>query len=76
MKINYSLLFTVVFSAFIQLPANNTAHMFIPTKPNVSYKVQQVHFHWGFKSNEGSEHTIGNDKFPIEVYLLTYNYLT
>ncbi len=32
------------------------------------YKVAGVHFHWGQDSSEGgSEHTVDEDKFPLEV---------
>jgi len=33
----------------------------------------QLHFHWGPNGNEGSEHTIDNKKYPLEVHLVHYN---
>lgn len=38
----------------------------------------QGHFHWGNRSNVGSEHLIGGRAFPLELHLVHYNskYLT
>merc|ERR1712223_1342537 len=34
------------------------------------YHLLQLHFHWGWNSKEGSEHTIDGRKFPLEVHLV------
>ena len=31
------------------------------------FKVAQLHFHWGSSDNNGSEHTINDKQFPLEV---------
>ena len=36
------------------------------------YKFSQVHFHWGQKNSEGSEHRVGNISFPMEMHLVHY----
>ena len=40
--------------------------------PN-SYNVEQLHFHWGNNSNEGSEHEIDGKSYPLEMHLVHYN---
>merc|ERR1712020_281405 len=34
------------------------------------YHLLTLHFHWGWNSKEGSEHTIDGKKFPMEVHLV------
>jgi len=34
------------------------------------FVLDHIHFHWGSKSNMGSEHTINNKHFPMEMHLL------
>jgi len=40
--------------------------------PN-SYNFEQLHFHWGNNSNEGSEHEIDGKRYPLEMHLVHYN---
>ena len=40
--------------------------------PNLYY-IEQLHFHWGKHSNLGSEHTIDNKRYPLEMHLVHYN---
>ena len=40
--------------------------------PN-SYNIEQLHFHWGNHSDTGSEHTIDNKRYPLEMHLVHYN---
>ena len=35
-----------------------------------SYKLLQLHFHWGDIDSMGSEHTINRVRFPMEVHLV------
>ena len=37
------------------------------TKP---YQLLQLHFHWGGADDRGSEHTIDNKRFPLEMHLV------
>merc|ERR1711915_75247 len=37
---------------------------------NGSYKLLQVHFHWGINDLVGSEHTLDGKIFPLEMHLL------
>ena len=34
------------------------------------YKLLQLHFHWGADDSMGSEHTINNRRFPLEMHLV------
>ncbi|VDN09775.1 unnamed protein product [Dibothriocephalus latus] len=36
------------------------------------YKVQQFHFHWGSDSTTGSEHTVDDRHFPLEMHIEAY----
>ena len=38
-----------------------------------SYNIEQLHFHWGNHSDTGSEHTIDNKRYPLEMHLVHYN---
>ncbi|XP_067133279.1 carbonic anhydrase-like [Centruroides vittatus] len=40
---------------------------------NGTYKFLQLHFHWGQKNDEGSEHTIEGSDYPLEMHLVHYN---
>ena len=37
------------------------------------YYIEQLHFHWGKNSSYGSEHTIDNKRYPLEMHLVHYN---
>ena len=37
------------------------------------YQFAQLHFHWGDKNTQGSEHTMNGDGFPLEVHLVHFN---
>ncbi|XP_030060331.1 carbonic anhydrase 7 [Microcaecilia unicolor] len=37
------------------------------------YRLKQFHFHWGTKSNQGSEHTVNGKSFPCELHLVHWN---
>lgn len=37
------------------------------------YQFEQLHFHWGLKDNEGSEHTIDGETSAMEMHLLFRN---
>ncbi|KAK3606492.1 hypothetical protein CHS0354_041443 [Potamilus streckersoni] len=36
------------------------------------YKVSQFHFHWGRRSDRGSEHTFDGTAFPMEMHIVHY----
>ncbi|GLV42153.1 Carbonic anhydrase 2 [Carabus blaptoides fortunei] len=40
-----------------------------------TYRFVQLHFHWGENDNEGSENTINNSSFPMELHLVFYKTL-
>ena len=35
-----------------------------------SYRAVQFHFHWGPDDNNGSEHTVGGRRFPLEMHVV------
>lgn len=35
-----------------------------------SYRLAQIHFHWGPRNKYGSEHMFGHDHFPMEMHLV------
>lgn len=37
------------------------------------YQFEQLHFHWGLKNNEGSEHTINKRASAMEMHVLFRN---
>ncbi|GCB68625.1 carbonic anhydrase 5A, mitochondrial [Scyliorhinus torazame] len=37
------------------------------------YRLKQFHFHWGSKSDRGSEHTVNNQVYPAELHLVHWN---
>ncbi|KAM3910074.1 carbonic anhydrase 9-like, partial [Leptodactylus fuscus] len=37
------------------------------------YQAAQLHFHWGSKSNPGSEHMVNGRRFPGEIHVVHYN---
>ncbi|XP_020367446.1 carbonic anhydrase 5B, mitochondrial-like isoform X1 [Rhincodon typus] len=37
------------------------------------YRLKQFHFHWGSKSEQGSEHTVNNQVYPAELHLVHWN---
>ncbi|KAA0198474.1 carbonic anhydrase alpha, 8-like [Hyalella azteca] len=38
-----------------------------------TYKFDQYHLHWGAEDSRGSEHTIDNFRFPMELHLVHHN---
>ena len=34
------------------------------------YQVLQLHFHWGADDNQGSEHTLDGQSFPMELHIV------
>jgi len=38
-----------------------------------SYNFEQLHFHWGNNSNQGSEHEIDGKSYPLEMHLVHYS---
>jgi len=39
---------------------------------NGPYNLAQFHFHWGADDTKGSEHTINDKQFPLELHLVHY----
>ncbi|XP_022799898.1 carbonic anhydrase-like [Stylophora pistillata] len=37
------------------------------------YQLQQLHFHFGCSSFQGSEHTVSGSSYPVEVHFVFYN---
>lgn len=37
------------------------------------YRLEQLHFHWGLRNNEGSEHTINSRSAAMEMHVLFRN---
>ena len=37
------------------------------------YQFAGLHFHWGSESNEGSEHTVEGQAYPLELHLVHFN---
>uniref|UniRef100_A0A6P4EFG8 Carbonic anhydrase n=1 Tax=Drosophila rhopaloa TaxID=1041015 RepID=A0A6P4EFG8_DRORH len=37
------------------------------------FEVQSVHFHWGSKNSKGSEHSIGNRRYDVEMHIVHKN---
>ena len=46
---------------------------FLGAKLPNSYNVEQLHFHWGNNSNQGSEHEIDGKSYPLEMHIVHYN---
>ncbi len=40
---------------------------------NGTYRFLQLHFHWGGASDRGSEHTVEDMAYPLELHLVHYN---
>ena len=34
------------------------------------YQILQFHFHWGSDDSKGSEHTLDDEKFPMELHIV------
>ncbi|XP_060064364.1 carbonic anhydrase 15-like [Ylistrum balloti] len=41
--------------------------------PGNSYKMAQLHFHWGHDNSEGSEHVYNGRPYPMEMHVVNYN---
>lgn len=39
----------------------------------VTYNIDQFHFHWGENSSIGSEHTIDSHHYPLELHVVAHN---
>ncbi|XP_034318376.2 carbonic anhydrase [Magallana gigas] len=39
----------------------------------VTYNIDQFHFHWGENSSVGSEHTIDSQHYPLELHVVAHN---
>ncbi|XP_052889447.1 carbonic anhydrase 7-like [Anopheles moucheti] len=57
-----------------------TPHWTYRTRPmmrggplKTAYFFEQMHFHWGPNNTEGSEHTLDERRFPLELHLVFYN---
>ena len=40
---------------------------------NSSFAFAQLHFHWGSADGKGSEHTVAERQYPLEMHLVHYN---
>lgn len=40
---------------------------------NNKYIFEQLHFHWGSNDDEGSETTVNNQSYPLEMHAVFYN---
>ncbi len=38
-----------------------------------TFRLAQLHFHWGEKATFGSEHLVDGRAFPLEMHLVHYN---
>jgi carbonic anhydrase len=67
--------------AHMDMTLENNAHsaqISMPSKPKILidngrgdiYRLLQFHFHWGRSENQGSEHTIDDKSFPLEMHLV------
>lgn len=50
----------------------------IPNMPKITighghYEIKEIHFHWGLNDTLGSEHTISNHRYPMEMHVVTFN---
>jgi len=41
-----------------------------PLQSGSTYKILQLHFHWGSNDARGSEHTVGGREYPIEMHIV------
>lgn len=48
----------------------NSADDFIATVDGKKYQFLQLHFHWGSKDTQGSEHRIEGKQFPMEMHMV------
>ncbi len=56
-------------SNILRSDQNNVSGAWLPG----SFKIEQLHFHWGNNSDFGSEHTIDSRRYPLEMHLVHYN---
>lgn len=48
----------------------DSANDFIATVDGKAYQFLQLHFHWGSKDTQGSEHRIEGKQFPMEMHMV------
>jgi len=56
-----------------QISVNTKAITLSSSRLNGTYVLEQFHFHWGNFDNNGSEHRINGQSFPLELHLVHYN---
>ena len=58
----------------INIPENVTHQAeIVIDETSESFKLVQIHFHWGDKSSHGSEHLLSGEAFPMEMHLVHHN---
>nr|CAD7206449.1 unnamed protein product [Timema douglasi] len=59
---------TVVLRAEWPPPMEAPYHWYLPG--DEEYVFDQLHFHWGAEDLVGSEHTLNNERFPLEMHVV------
>jgi len=39
-----------------------------------TYRLAQIHFHWGSVDDKGSEHTVANQSYPLEMHMVHFKH--
>ena len=55
----------------INVPVNSQAEIVIDASE--TFRLAQIHFHWGDQSLQGSEHLLHGQAFPLEMHLVHHN---